>query len=320
MESRTKNRKTHQEIELLVARAFGDVGVADASITEFTAGWFNVTYGVRLGDGRDVVLKIAPPPDVPILGYEANVMSTEVATMQRLANHAVVPVPVIYFYDTSLDICDAEYFFMQRAIGKPLSEAKESMTAKELGRVEAQTGKIVRAINSYIGSYFGYPGNPELQGGDWPETFSLMFESLLKDGEAIGAQLVAPYDELHRLVSRHKGALSEVVSPRLVHWDLWDTNILIDDGSITGVIDFERALWADPLMEAQFRALRDEGVTQAMRSYGKTQFSESELCRCHLYSLYLGLVMCIESLYRGYASNDVSQMGSELVSGVLQRL
>jgi len=58
--------------------------------------------------------------------------------------------------------------------------------------------------------------------------------------------------------------------PQLVHWDAWDANFFVKDGKITGILDFERALWADPLMEAQFRALAFGGVSESMRGYGKT--------------------------------------------------
>ena len=52
-------------------------------------------------------------------------------------------------------------------------------------------------------------------------------------------------------------ALDEVQSPRLVHWDLWDGNVFVDPATaqITGISDFERSLWGDPLMEVNFGAL-----------------------------------------------------------------
>ena len=300
-------------------RAFGDTGI-DGAITEFTAGWFNVTYGIRLGDGRNVVLKIAPPPGVPVLGYEANIMSTEVATMRLLRNHPVIPVPTIHFYDPSREICDADYFFMERVPGTPLDAIKQQLDAVQLASIETQTGKILRAINGFRGAYFGYPGNPELQGVTWPETFSSLFESLLQDAEAVGVKLAPCSDDLRLIVSRNLDALTEVNAPCLVHWDLWETNIVIDGGSVAGIIDFERALWAEPLMEAQFRALSDEGVTDVMRSYGKKQFTRSEYRRCDLYSLYLGLIMLVESVYRAYDTEDVTKMGSELIAGAVQRL
>lgn len=38
-----------------------------------------------------------------------------------------------------------------------------------------------------------------------------------------------------------------VKTPTLVHWDMWEGNIFIKDGTITGIIDWERAMWRKPL-------------------------------------------------------------------------
>ncbi len=47
---------------------------------EITHGWFNVAYRIRLRDGRQVVLKIAPPSDVAVLTARG-MMRTELAAM-----------------------------------------------------------------------------------------------------------------------------------------------------------------------------------------------------------------------------------------------
>ena len=49
---------------------------------ELKEGWFNVVYDLRLADGREVILKIAPPADAEILTYERNIMETEVGSMR----------------------------------------------------------------------------------------------------------------------------------------------------------------------------------------------------------------------------------------------
>jgi hypothetical protein len=54
------------------------------AVREVTDGWFNAAYRIRLADGRDVMLKIAPPTAVAVMGYEQNIMATEVATMRLL--------------------------------------------------------------------------------------------------------------------------------------------------------------------------------------------------------------------------------------------
>lgn len=67
MESITKNRQPMQTLRASVARAYGTDQVPTGGedwVSELGHGWFNVAYRIRLRDGSDVVLKIAPPPAV----------------------------------------------------------------------------------------------------------------------------------------------------------------------------------------------------------------------------------------------------------------
>jgi len=100
---------------------------------------------------------------------------------------------------------------------------------------------------------------------------------------------------------RHWWALDEVQSPTLVHWDLWDGNIFVDSntGAVTGLIDFERVLWADPLIETNFGSPRP-GFLEA---YGETIVqTPGARSRRLLYDLYLYLIMVIECRFRHFTT------------------
>lgn len=62
-ESITKNRQSVRTLRAMVERAYGSgqVPLDDGFAEEITHGWFNVAYRIRLRDGQQVVLKIAPP-------------------------------------------------------------------------------------------------------------------------------------------------------------------------------------------------------------------------------------------------------------------
>src|SRR6478609_4450885 len=101
MESKTKNRKTREQVARMVERAFGGTTLAagEDAVRELTEGWFNAAYDVRLADGREVILKIAPPPAAEVLAYEQNIMTTEVAAMRLVRANPAIPVPEIYYFD-----------------------------------------------------------------------------------------------------------------------------------------------------------------------------------------------------------------------------
>jgi len=169
-------------------------------------------------------------------------------------------------------------------------------------------GEIIRAINSFPGTYFGLPGTPALRAATWKEAFIKIVESVLEDGARKNVVYDYSYNELRAAILKHAPALEEVTAPCLVHWDAWNSNFFVQDGKITGILDFERALWADPLMEAQFRDIGGNRVANCLRGYGKTSFTFPEEQRNQLYSLHLALVMNTECYYRNYDSDFAFQI------------
>ena len=95
MESKTKNTKTRQQIAGMAASAFGGMALADGddAVVELKDGWFNAAYDIRLADGREVILKIAPPRGAEVMIYEKNIMHTEVAAMRLVRRTRRFPYP-----------------------------------------------------------------------------------------------------------------------------------------------------------------------------------------------------------------------------------
>jgi aminoglycoside phosphotransferase (APT) family kinase protein len=133
--------------------------------------------------------------------------------------------------------------------------------------------------------------------------------------------LPASVDEIASIVDAHADALDVVTTPRFVHWDLWDPNVFVDPATwdVVGIIDFERVLWADPLMEAQFTSKRADD--RLLAAYGKRLFEEPfALERRRLYDLALYLVMFIECSYRNYPSPDFRSFASACLGPVLEEI
>ena len=315
MQSLTKNPKSRAEIETLARHAFDGVGLAasDAALRELTDGWFNAVYDVTLADGRNVVLKIAPPPGASVMAYERELMATEVATMRLVRANPAIPAPAVLFHDDTCTRCDAPYFFMDKVAGTSLDHLRERLPLDVLEGIDRHVGEIVRAINGFEGTWFGIPGNPALQAATWRAAFEKIVESVLEDGARRDVAYPRPPAQIRALMARHLPTLDAVTTPCLVDWDGWDTNFFVADGRVSGVIDFERALWAEPLMEAQFRALSWTGVSDAMRGYGRTGFTPDELRRCRLYTLHLALVMHTECFYRHYPGDKILNRSRDMM-------
>ncbi|WP_052848960.1 phosphotransferase family protein [Streptomyces avicenniae] len=306
MESITKNRQTPDVLRAMVARAYGPGRVPEGEgwAEELGHGWFNVAYRIRLRDGEEVVLKIAPPPGVEVMTYERGAMRTELATIDLIRKHTSVPVPAVHFADTSHELCDADYFFMPFVHGDNLGIVGGDLSDAARAAYMEQLGAANRELNGIRGDAFGPlagPGDPS-----WRRVFTGMVETVLRDGERRGVDLGHAYDEVRAVLAAHAASLDEVTEPRLVEWDLWDSNVLIRDGRIACVIDHERAFWGDPLIEAGFTATQSAAFgdsTAFMRGYGHAPLTGTQTVRRRLYCLHLVLIMIIETVYRGHTDS-----------------
>lgn len=299
MESFTKVKLNDEQLDILVKAVFGSETAVNLS-SELTGGFFNTAYDLELSTGKSVILKVAPAVETDTLSYEKNIMRTEVEALRMVADKGVVPVPAVYHYDESLLLIPIPYFFMEKVEGLPYSDVKESLSLPERDAIETELGRYNRIINEIRGERFCIFGtDSEEPRASWRETFSCLMESVLADAKRLNAQLPASSEEIMKEVSKYLPALDAVTEPRLVHWDLWNGNVFVKDGVIVSLIDWERALWGDVLMEYYFRHF--ENSAGFYKGYGTTYDSPNEIQRKKLYDLYLDLILTIECYSRKYA-------------------
>ena len=309
MESVTKNRQNSDTIRKMADKIFSPLKLKDYK--ELTEGYFNIAYEAELSNGMKTILKIAPSKEVKVMTYERNIMYSEVQAMKIVKEKCNVPVAEVYGYDDSCTICSSPYFFMEKINGKSLNSIKETLTPRQIDNIYCETGRIIRSVNSISCPCFGYPGQPDYQGSNWYSVFYKMIEALLEDAKLVNADIKISPDELIARLQRDKAAFEEVTEPHFVHWDCWDGNIFVENGKITGIIDWERVLWADPLMEVGFRTYAPNSGFQ--KGYGITALNERQQRRALWYDIYLMLTMIIECDYRKYETMDQYNWTSDTI-------
>lgn len=302
MESFTKVKLKDSELQLLVAAAFGnDAGIAGSK--ELTGGFFNTAYDLELSDGRPVILKVAPGPETEVLSYEKDIMRAEVEALRLMRAAGGVPVPEVYSYDESLKLISSPYFFLEKVEGQPYNEIKDSLTPEQQASIEYEVGQYQRRINEITGPAFGLFGqSPDGSGRPWREIFRSILLNVLQDAVRLGAQLPASLTEFEQVLEHYLPALDEVTQPRLVHWDLWNGNIFVQNGRIVSIIDWERAMWGDVLQEYYFRHFENSAAFH--EGYGMTFTSRNEQLRKQLYDLHLDLILAVECYSRQYKDEN----------------
>ena len=303
-ESITKNRQSLATLRNMTARSYGADRVPDGEdwLEELGHGMFNVAYRLRLRDGYQAVLKVAPPAGVEVMTYEIGAMSTELTALALIRERTSVPVPAIDYADQSHDLCDADYFFMPYVDADNLAIIKDGLAPELRVAYGEALGATTAELNTIRGPAFG-----PLDGSgstSWRETFAGMVEDVLVDGERRSVDLGWDYATVRSVLAYHAHELDAVTEPRFVEWDLWDGNVMVRDGRIVGILDHERAFYGDPLIEHGFNGvlLPDFGDPAAFqRGYGKTELTEQERRRRQLYGIHLSLIMIVETVYRKIA-------------------
>lgn len=312
-EAITKNRQSENVIRNLCKKAFGDQNEA-VSIKELTDGYCNTAYDIRLSDGKEVIMKVAPFPSVKLMSCEVDLMKTEVSAMLHAEEMGMYGVPKILFFDDSCEICTSTCFLMEKLDGNTFSREREHMSEEDAAILHAETGKYLQKLHQIKGEKFGHFCRSELQGSEWFDTFEMLIRRVIGDGIAAGIDIGVCYDEILERLHADRCHFEEVKEPCFLHWDSWEGNIFVKDSKIIGFIDWERAMWGDPLMEDRFRT--HSVNPDFLRGYGITELTESQRIRCRWYDVYLYLIMMFEGFYRQYPDDSLYQW----VHGIFEKV
>lgn len=289
MRSPTQRALSRVDVLSVLADGLGDVAVVDAA--ELSGGTFAAVWRVALADGREVVVKVAPPRAARLLTYERGLIPAEAAYFRLVRARAPgVPVP-------SVLAASDDWIITTLVPGRPLTDG-------DAPRARVELGAAVAAVHEISGPRFGYTGDRP-SGRDWPTAFGAVMAALRADA----ADWQVPLPPLDGVVERHHDVLAAVTRPALLHVDLWDGNVLVSpSGGLAGVVDGERHLYGDPLLDlvspALFRRIEDEPEHPFLRGYRPGPFDAAARIRLSLYRIHLYVLMITEGPSRGVPRTD----------------
>lgn len=283
-------------------------------LDRLTGGLFATTYRATLTDGTRVVAKTAPTQTDRLLTYELDLLRSEAEVYRRVADRPDLLMPRLLLTDFSRTALPSDVVVASHLDGTPLLSLDRADRAPgEVGaRVDPQLGALMARLHTVTGDRFGYVNAESgLVGRTWPEAFARMIGALLDDAAQWGTEV--PAAGVRGALTRHERALAEVTRPALVHTDLWPGNLFVDASTLelTGVIDPERAAWADPLLE--FAGADQMGlgpVPEALCAGYVAAGGDLPLgtpagdARLLLYRVYMSLVLLVEMKPRGNTGPD----------------
>lgn len=320
MSSITKTNISKENIVSIVKKAFGEDTVI-SKIKEIKEGFFNTAYGLIIQDNHKIILKISPPKHAKVMRYEKDIMENEIKVLNILNSKVNVPVAKVLYYDCDRDIIENEYFFMDFIDGTPLDNIYDELTDIQRNSISSQLGKYVKQITSIKSDFFGDISKKNKQFDTWSKAFLFMIKELLDDAKDVRVKLPYGYNTIYHLIEEYSDILDKVKEASLVHKDLWKGNIFVNphNPEITGVLDFERSIYGDALLEPVCGFLLHDAAF--MNSFiGRTYLEEDEKIRSIIYSIYLFLITVIECSYRSYPWENCDKWARKQLVDALDEL
>lgn len=307
----TKNKQSQETLRKMTGEAFPEKAIE--RITELTEGMCNVAYRILFSDGSESILKIAAKDRSGNTSNEIGLMEAEVTAMQLVREYTHIPVAIVYKYDISHTLCSGDYFFMEKMPGENLSKIKDALSVEERTGIYEQIGQYSRQLTAIGNASFGMLGDSKSFSSLY-EFVRYLLDNLIRDAKNRSIDILFDGDELLDSLAEDRRVFESVEHATLVHWDMWEGNIFVENGRVSGIIDWERAMWGEPFMDDRFR---HHNQNQAfLAGFGQTVFSEDEKKRLRWYDIILYLTMMIEVFYREFEDDGQYRWAAEMLKEV----
>lgn len=209
----------------------------------FKFGYSNKIYKVKLEAKDPVVLKIAVVPQ----RYDK--LAAEIKLVRKLAGRDI-PLPEVLFSMTNRLEYKYPFVIYRYIDGDNLMEVIGDLPKSSLVKISEHLGRLSANLHKATYEHVIDFGRERIY-KDWVDFVTeIMDNGLFKMRENnLRVDLIRKAEVLYAGI---KGSLVEPNSYSLIHRDLQAMNLLIRDGKIVGVLDFESAISGDYLYEFAF--------------------------------------------------------------------
>lgn len=297
---------TEDQALAICRRAFGD-WTEPLSVTELGLGSYNSTYRVDLGKasrgkasrgeasrgkaslGKDstIILRVAPEPGRQTRA-ERSLMRNEHASAPYLAPIATL-MPRTLMVDFTREIIGRDYLFQTLLDGVTAPDRLPDYPRPQWAPFFAQLGTLSRRIHDVRGDSFGWVAGPRYP--TWSEAFQGSLQDVASAHDAAGLD-ASDLRETVALAAKQSEVFDEITEPRLLHGDLWMTNVMVSPTApepvVTGVCDCDRATWGDPAADfAIFRVSQKPGSERDAfwETYGRLPSTPNAARRSRFYQI-----------------------------------
>lgn len=297
-----KNYQSDLTIKQMYKAAFSKEPT-NIKISKLSVGLKNAVYLIEDND-QQVVLKIAPKDETKMITVDRGILWWE-AEMLKLMETIDFPSPRLLCYDGTSKICESPYMFMSYISGNNYLECKNNLSQTEIEKIEYQLGKLSSKICSIKGESFFLPGQPNKRFNNNYEFILNLFELLLSDANERNMDLGTDgYNKIRDILESRKTSLNNITNLCLSHTDIWDGNVIINNGNVAGIVDFTDLYYCDELLTFYFHTIDGKTSNNFLMGFNNKQLTYDEKVRIEIYRMYVILKMIVDCELKQYGKFD----------------
>jgi fructosamine-3-kinase len=190
-----------------------------AEVKPLAGGMINTTLLLTTQDNQRAVVKISP--------HRVNREYEREAHQLDLLRSIGVPTPQVYKLDVgSLD--DPHSFILMQFIdGYNLAEAKHHCTLSQFDHLQQHLGELVSKMHDQTSPVYRRVTAEEGPSfARWPDFYRHVYDPIVKEIEHNPEIHVKQRKQIRKIHDKLDQLLAHDDCPRLVHWDIWSTNLL----------------------------------------------------------------------------------------------
>lgn len=256
-----------------------------AEVKPLVGGCINTTLALRTADGQRAVLKISP--------HRVDRRYQQEAWQLNLLRDEGVPVPQVYEARLGSLEDPFSYLLMEFVDGVNLGDARQQCTDEQFDHLQMHLADLVLRMHERCTSRYGrVSAHSDRQFDAWPAFYRHVYDPIWQEIEKHPLLPSKCRKQIARLHARLDVLLAHDDRPRLVHWDLWSTNLLAAPDPhgrwwITALLD-PNCKFAHAEAEIAYMELFHTITPAFLRAYQQTHRLPSEYHRVRkpVYQLY----------------------------------
>ncbi len=254
-------------------------------VTPLSGGHVNTTLCLKTRDRHKSVLKISP--------HRVDRSYEREALQLRLLRDCGLPVPDVYVARTGTLDHPFSYIVIEFIDGVDLAEAKRTCPPDAFDRLQERLADVVAAMHDRTSGSYCRVANDETTGfANWPAFYHDVYDAIWHEAQTSPHLTAKCRKQINRVHERLDRLIAHGDGPRLVHWDLWSSNLLVKpdgDGEwhVAALLD-PNCKYAHAEAELAYMELFHTVTPPFMKAYQRRHALDSEYrkFRRPVYQLY----------------------------------